>query len=449
MEAGGGGVAAVVEGDRALGQPGRERGAVGGVVDQAARLEVVEEVGHGRHRPRRAPVRSSGNAGRENGTAPCRTPRRRALRTVARSPRPSCLAASGAPTRPVTPCRRRRSRRESSTLYAADGTLIHTFHAEENRRSVALGPDPRHAARRRDRHRGRALLPAQRRRRPGHPAGRPRQRRGRARSAEGGSTITQQYVKQVLLDDDSRTVERKLQEASLASARAPLHQGPHPRAVPQRHLLRERRLRGRPRPPSSTSARPSASSPSPRAPCWPGSSSGRRHRPLRRPGRGHRRRRNIVLDRMVDNDFVAEADAAGRQGRPGDPGVGHRAGRRALRGRVLRRGGEAVDPRRPALRRHRPGAARPALRRRPADPDHGRPRGTGERRGGGERDPARPEHDPDVALVSIEPATGYVRAMVGGRDFFGTGEQRPSSTWPRRAATGRARRSSRSCWPPR
>ena len=27
---------------------------------------------------------------------------------------------------------------------------------------------------------------------------------------------------------------------------------------------------------------------------------------------------------------------------------------------------------------------------------------------------------PDASLVSIEAATGYVRAMVGGRDFFGT-----------------------------
>ena len=28
---------------------------------------------------------------------------------------------------------------------------------------------------------------------------------------------------------------------------------------------------------------------------------------------------------------------------------------------------------------------------------------------------------PAASLVSIEPTTGYVRAMVGGRDFFGTG----------------------------
>ena len=30
-----------------------------------------------------------------------------------------------------------------------------------------------------------------------------------------------------------------------------------------------------------------------------------------------------------------------------------------------------------------------------------------------------PDSDPSAALVSIEPATGYVRALVGGRDFFG------------------------------
>ena len=31
-----------------------------------------------------------------------------------------------------------------------------------------------------------------------------------------------------------------------------------------------------------------------------------------------------------------------------------------------------------------------------------------------------PETDPDAALVSIEPGTGFVRALVGGRDFFGS-----------------------------
>ena len=34
-----------------------------------------------------------------------------------------------------------------------------------------------------------------------------------------------------------------------------------------------------------------------------------------------------------------------------------------------------------------------------------------------------PERDPAAAVVSIEPATGFVRALVGGRDFFGTGPE--------------------------
>jgi penicillin-binding protein 1A len=36
---------------------------------------------------------------------------------------------------------------------------------------------------------------------------------------------------------------------------------------------------------------------------------------------------------------------------------------------------------------------------------------------------AHPDRDPNGALVSIEPRTGYVRALVGGRDFFGPGPQ--------------------------
>ena len=34
---------------------------------------------------------------------------------------------------------------------------------------------------------------------------------------------------------------------------------------------------------------------------------------------------------------------------------------------------------------------------------------------------------PDAGLVSIDPQTGYVRAMVGGYDYFGTHEYRQSN----------------------
>ena len=83
-----------------------------------------------------------------------------------------------------------------------------------------------------------------------------------------------------------------------------------------------------------------------------------------------------------------------------------------------------MDPRRPALRRHAQGAPRPPLRRRAAHPDHRRPRDAGPGRGGRRRDPARPQRPATPRSCRSRPATGYVRAMVGGRDFFGTGPHR-------------------------
>ena len=104
---------------------------------------------------------------------------------------------------------------QSSTLYAADGTLIYTFHAEENRKIIPLEQIPLHVQRaviaiedeRFYRHNGvdlRSILRAV---------------RSNARAggiAQGGSTITQQYVKKVILEDDSQTFSRKIEEASLA-----------------------------------------------------------------------------------------------------------------------------------------------------------------------------------------------------------------------------------------
>ena len=104
---------------------------------------------------------------------------------------------------------------ESSTLYAADGTLVYTFHAEENRKVIPLEQIPVHVREaviaiedeRFYRHNGvdpRAILRAAR---TNVEAG---------ATEQGGSTITQQYVKQEILKDDSPTFERKLQEASTA-----------------------------------------------------------------------------------------------------------------------------------------------------------------------------------------------------------------------------------------
>jgi penicillin-binding protein 1A len=103
---------------------------------------------------------------------------------------------------------------ESSSIYAADGTLLTTLQAEENRQNIALTKLPDHLPdaviaiedARYHRHQGVDLTALLRAASAGTAAG---------EVTEGGSTITQQYVKNVFLDDE-RTVARKIEEAALA-----------------------------------------------------------------------------------------------------------------------------------------------------------------------------------------------------------------------------------------
>src|SRR5437588_12100385 len=103
---------------------------------------------------------------------------------------------------------------ETTKVFAADGSLITTLHAEQDREQVPLAQmaDPLKAAvvaiedSRFFAHKGvdlRAMVRALKR---NAAAGEVR---------EGGSTITQQYVKNVLLDP-KKTVHRKVREAVLA-----------------------------------------------------------------------------------------------------------------------------------------------------------------------------------------------------------------------------------------
>ena len=71
----------------------------------------------------------------------------------------------------------------------------------------------------------------------------PRSRTSRpARSVQGGSTITQQLVRNLYIADPEDTIERKIREAKLAEEhRGGAHQGVDPRAVPEHRLLRHQR----------------------------------------------------------------------------------------------------------------------------------------------------------------------------------------------------------------
>lgn len=103
---------------------------------------------------------------------------------------------------------------ENSSIYARDGTLITTLEAEENRENIALEKLPSYLVdaviaiedERFYRHQGVDLTAVLRAASSNASAG---------EITEGGSTITQQYVKNVFLDDE-QTVARKIEEAALA-----------------------------------------------------------------------------------------------------------------------------------------------------------------------------------------------------------------------------------------
>jgi len=103
---------------------------------------------------------------------------------------------------------------QSSKIYAADGGVLTTLHAEQNRETVPLAQMPKPL---------RNAVVAIEDERFWHHKGVDLRALARAvwadarngRVVQGGSTITEQYVKNVLADQE-RTVHRKLREAALA-----------------------------------------------------------------------------------------------------------------------------------------------------------------------------------------------------------------------------------------
>ncbi|MFP5377813.1 MAG: PBP1A family penicillin-binding protein [Acidimicrobiia bacterium] len=304
---------------------------------------------------------------------------------------------------------------ESSQILAADGTVLTALHGEENRETVPLSRVP---AALRDavvaiederfwEHKGvdtRSVLRAV------------YTNATEGEVVEGGSTITQQYVKNELVGAE-RTLRRKLQEVSLAyqmerrytkerilelylntiyfgngaygvQAAAKEYFGI---AVDHLSLGQAALLAGLIRAPNRTD-------------------------PYVDPQRAAGRRR-VVLDKMVELGRASAEEAAAADAEPlipatpaaerypaphfvervkrfvlDDPRFGPTA---EARRDLLFRGGLRITT---TLDRRRQEAAESAVA----------------------KVLSQPEADPAAAVASIEPGTGFVRALVGGRDFFGT-----------------------------
>jgi penicillin-binding protein 1A len=308
---------------------------------------------------------------------------------------------------------------ESSTLFSSDGTLVYTFHAEENRKVVPLEQIPRHV---RDavvaiederfyRHNGVDVRAVLRALRANTQAGGVEQ---------GGSTITQQYVKQEILGDSSQTMKRKLQEASMAVQLERRYSKDRILELYLNAIYFGNGAYGIEAAAHQYFGKPAADLTLPEGALLAGL--------IQRPGTTDpyqhpeqaMARRDLVLERMRSNEFAPPADVDAAIATP------------------LQLASPVV----------------PAAEQYPAayfveevkqwildDPRFGAtPK---ERRdllfGGGLRiqttvdlavqaqaeqaanDILPDPNGPAVSMVSLEPSTGYVRAMVGGRNFFGTG----------------------------
>ncbi|MGH8998644.1 MAG: PBP1A family penicillin-binding protein, partial [Acidimicrobiia bacterium] len=307
---------------------------------------------------------------------------------------------------------------ETTKVFAADGSLVTTLHAEQDREHVALSgmaptlvdavlaiEDARFY-----RHEGVDLRALVRALRENATAGEVR---------EGGSTITQQYVKNVLLDPE-KTVNRKLREAVLAFH---LERRLTKETILERYLNRiyfgngaygveaASKLYFSKSVSALTLAESALLAGIIQAP--------EHHDPFSAPDDALARR-NVVLDRMAELERAPAEEIAAARSAP--LGVGERppAGRYpagyfvervkqfvlddehfgatpAERRRLLFEEGLRIETTLdPALQRTAEKAHRAVL----ADPAHG----------------------PASASVVLDPENGFVRALVGGWDFFGPGE---------------------------
>jgi penicillin-binding protein 1A len=304
----------------------------------------------------------------------------------------------------------------STKVFATDGTLITTLHAEQDREEVALADiaaglqqavvaieDARFFS-----HRGvdlRALARA---------LGR---NAAAGRVTEGGSTITQQYVKNVLLDP-SQNLDRKLKEAVLALQ---LERKYTKQTILERYLNRIYFGNGAYGVQAASTlyfAKPAAGLALPESALLAGLiASPERYDPFDHP-EAAQARRDVVLERMRELKVVPDAEVAAAKAAP--LGVVDRpATERYAAGHFVERVKRFVldDPR---------FGATAAERRRALFEGGLRIHTTLDLNIQAKAEEAvtsvlaaSGKDGPAGAMVILDPANGYVRALVGGRDFFG------------------------------
>jgi penicillin-binding protein 1A len=313
----------------------------------------------------------------------------------------------------------------STKVFAADGTLITTLHAEQDREEVTLSeiaPSLRQAVvaiedSRFFTHKGvdfRALARAVQR------------NAAAGRVTEGGSTITQQYVKNVLLDP-SQNLDRKLKEAVLALQ---LERKYTKETILERYLNRIYFGNGAYGVQAAARlylAESAADLGLPESALLAGLiAAPERYDPFDHP-EAARARRDVVLERMRELKVAPKADVAAAKAAPLGV-VGRPAAERYPAGHFVERvkrfvlddprfGATAAERRRTlfegGLRIHTTlnldiqAKAEEAV-------------ATVLTAGGAPGAAGVPQNDgPAGAMVILDPANGYVRALVGGRDFFG------------------------------
>jgi penicillin-binding protein 1A len=308
---------------------------------------------------------------------------------------------------------------QSSRIYAADGALVATLHAEENRENVSIDVMPQSLKdavvaiedARFWQHRGvdaKSVVRAA------------YANTSEGRIVEGGSTITQQYVKNELVGND-RNVRRKLREAALAyqlehkytkarilelylntiyfgngaygvQAAAHTYFGV---SVDKLTLGQAAMLAGLIRSPNTTD-------------------------PYEKPEVAMARRQQ-VLGKMVDLKMVSEDQRAAAAVEPLLPSAAPPGEHYPAPYFIERVKRFVLDDTR--------FGETPAIRRNLLFAGGLRIETTLDLKAQDLAEKAmatvlsKPERDPASALVSMEPRTGFVRALVGGRDFFGGGPQ--------------------------